>query len=121
MIFSKMASQSTGIQQLLAAEKKAAEKVAEARKRKARRLKQAKEEAAAEIDAYRLQREKQFKEQEGKVMGSEDDMKQRIDLQMHEKLAELNNNVANNSEKSLERLLALVGQIKPEKHINLRV
>lgn len=30
----KMASQSTGIQQLLAAEKRAAEKVAEARKRK---------------------------------------------------------------------------------------
>nr|XP_033772868.1 V-type proton ATPase subunit G 2 isoform X3 [Geotrypetes seraphini] len=35
-----MASQSQGIQQLLQAEKRAAEKVAEARKRKARRLKQ---------------------------------------------------------------------------------
>ncbi|XP_029371576.1 V-type proton ATPase subunit G 1 isoform X2 [Echeneis naucrates] len=38
-----MASQSQGIQQLLQAEKRAAEKVAEARKRKNRRLKQAKE------------------------------------------------------------------------------
>ncbi|XP_061478109.1 V-type proton ATPase subunit G 2 isoform X3 [Rhineura floridana] len=36
-----MASQTQGIQQLLQAEKRAAEKVAEARKRKARRLKQA--------------------------------------------------------------------------------
>ncbi|KAM9233350.1 V-type proton ATPase subunit G 2 isoform 2-T2 [Trichechus inunguis] len=36
-----MASQSQGIQQLLQAEKRAAEKVADARKRKARRLKQA--------------------------------------------------------------------------------
>ncbi|XP_030624561.1 V-type proton ATPase subunit G 1 isoform X2 [Chanos chanos] len=35
-----MASQSQGIQQLLQAEKRAAEKVAEARKRKNRRLKQ---------------------------------------------------------------------------------
>ena len=40
-----MASQTQGIQQLLSAEKRAAEKVAEARKRKNRRLKQAKEEA----------------------------------------------------------------------------
>jgi V-type H+-transporting ATPase subunit G len=40
-----MASQTGEIQQLLAAEKKAAEKVAEAKKRKNKRLKQAKEEA----------------------------------------------------------------------------
>ncbi|KAJ7308310.1 hypothetical protein JRQ81_008843 [Phrynocephalus forsythii] len=59
-----MASQSQGIQQLLQAEKRAAEKVAEARKRKNRRLKQAKEEAQAEIEQYRLQREKEFKAKE---------------------------------------------------------
>ncbi len=34
---------------------------------KARRLKQAKEEAQSEIEAYRLEREKQFKEFESKV------------------------------------------------------
>ena len=92
-----MASQTQGIQQLLAAEKRAAEKVAEARKRKwnnlviwlfssnfdsvillliislcnvsgkARRLKQAKEEAQAEIEVYRAEREKQFKDFESKV------------------------------------------------------
>ncbi|XP_025744100.2 V-type proton ATPase subunit G 1 isoform X1 [Callorhinus ursinus] len=59
-----MASQSQGIQQLLQAEKRAAEKVSEARKRKNRRLKQAKEEAQAEIEQYRLQREKEFKAKE---------------------------------------------------------
>ena len=48
-----MASQTAGIQQLLVAEKRAAEKVAEARKRKNRRLKQAKEEAQAEIEKYK--------------------------------------------------------------------
>ncbi|PNJ03567.1 ATP6V1G2-DDX39B isoform 3 [Pongo abelii] len=55
-----MASQSQGIQQLLQAEKRAAEKVADARKRKARRLKQAKEEAQMEVEQYRREREKEF-------------------------------------------------------------
>jgi len=48
-----MASQTQGIQQLLAAEKRAAEKINEARKRKNLRLKQAKQEAQAEIEKYR--------------------------------------------------------------------
>jgi putative protein kinase ArgK-like GTPase of G3E family len=48
-LLSTMASQTQGIQQLLVAEKRAAEKVAEARKRKNRRLKQAKEEAQVPI------------------------------------------------------------------------
>lgn len=48
-----MASQTAGIQQLLAAEKRAAEKINEARKKKAQRLRQAKQEAQAEIDKYR--------------------------------------------------------------------
>lgn len=51
-----MASQTAGIQQLLAAEKRAAEKINDARKRKALRLKQAKQEAQAEIEKYRLAR-----------------------------------------------------------------
>uniref|UniRef100_H0XJ74 V-type proton ATPase subunit G n=1 Tax=Otolemur garnettii TaxID=30611 RepID=H0XJ74_OTOGA len=55
-----MASQSQGIQQLLQAEKRAAEKVADARKRKARRLKQAKEEAQMEVEQYRREREQEF-------------------------------------------------------------
>ena len=88
-----MASQTQGIQQLLAAEKKAAERVAEARKRKleldtrhihqlvfkvsnvsmvlrtgkAKRLKQAKDEAQTEMDRYRIEREKQFKQYEQMV------------------------------------------------------
>ncbi len=43
----------SGIQQLLQAEKRAADKINEARKRKARRLKQAKDEAQQEIEKYR--------------------------------------------------------------------
>ena len=44
---------------MLSAEKRAAEKVSEARKRKNRRLKQAKEEAQAEIEKYKKEREQQ--------------------------------------------------------------
>lgn len=84
-----MASQTQGIQQLLIAEKRAAEKVLEARKcnfliiscfklhfiyfcthskkGKQKRLKQAKEEAQYEIEQYRQEREKQFKEFEKQV------------------------------------------------------
>uniref|UniRef100_A0A5S6QM08 V-type proton ATPase subunit G n=1 Tax=Trichuris muris TaxID=70415 RepID=A0A5S6QM08_TRIMR len=74
-----MASQTSGIQQLLAAEKKAAEQVNEARKRKARRLKQAKEEAQQEIEKYREQREQQFRQYEAKHLGSRQDIAQRIE------------------------------------------
>ncbi|XP_004412830.1 PREDICTED: V-type proton ATPase subunit G 1-like isoform X2 [Odobenus rosmarus divergens] len=47
-----MASQSQGIQQLLQAEKRAAEKVSEARKRKNRRLKQETQEKMTILQAY---------------------------------------------------------------------
>ncbi|KAF6112837.1 ATPase H+ transporting V1 subunit G2 [Phyllostomus discolor] len=62
-----MASQSQGIQQLLQAEKRAAEKVADARKRKARRLKQAKEEAQMEVEQYRREREQEFQSKQQAV------------------------------------------------------
>lgn len=84
-----MASQTQGIQQLLIAEKKAAEKVIcfhfvfsyliltsfiiqvqEARKKKTRRLKQAKEEALAEIERFRVERDQTFRDYESKHMGS---------------------------------------------------
>ena len=62
--------QTQGIQQLLVAEKRAAEKVSEARKRKNRRLKQAKEEAQAEIERYKAEREGQFRDHEARYAGS---------------------------------------------------
>nr|CAD7258053.1 unnamed protein product [Timema shepardi]CAD7569555.1 unnamed protein product [Timema californicum] len=107
-----MASQTQGIQQLLAAEKRAAEKVSEARKRKARRLKQAKEEAQDEIEKYRQEREKQFKEFEAKVMLIliEADTKVKID--------EMNKQVTVHKEQVIQKILELVYDIKPELHQN---
>ncbi|CAM2118702.1 unnamed protein product [Caretta caretta] len=67
-----MTSQSQGIQQLLQAEKRAKDKLEEAKKRKGKRLKQAKEEAIAEIDHYRLQREREFRHKQSNIMGSQE-------------------------------------------------
>uniref|UniRef100_A0A0C9QR53 V-type proton ATPase subunit G n=1 Tax=Fopius arisanus TaxID=64838 RepID=A0A0C9QR53_9HYME len=97
-----MASQTQGIQQLLAAEKKAADKVTEARKRKARRLKQAKEEAQEEIEKYRQERERQFREFEAKHMGSKEDVAARIDADTKIKIEEMNKGVAGHKDKVSE-------------------
>ena len=75
-----MASNTQGIQQLLTAEKRAAEKVSEARKRKNRRLKQAKEEAQAEIERYKAEREGQFREHEARYAGSKGNFNMHFDI-----------------------------------------
>ncbi|KAJ6654566.1 hypothetical protein lerEdw1_006719 [Lerista edwardsae] len=116
-----MASQSQGIQQLLQAEKRAAEKVAEARKRKNRRLKQAKEEAQAEIEQYRLHREKDFKEKEAAALGSHGSSTTEVEKETVEKMGLLQTNFEKNREDVLNSLLNVVCDIKPEIHLNYRI
>ncbi|XP_063989880.1 V-type proton ATPase subunit G [Diachasmimorpha longicaudata] len=116
-----MASQTQGIQQLLAAEKKAADKVTEARKRKARRLKQAKEEAQEEIEKYRQERERQFREFEAKHMGSKEDVAARIDADTKIKIEEMNKGVSGHKDKVIQEILQLVYNIKPELHKNYQI
>ncbi|KAK3858655.1 hypothetical protein Pcinc_035161 [Petrolisthes cinctipes] len=115
-----MASQSQGVQQLLAAEKKAAEKVAEARKRKARRLKQAKDEAQADIEKFRQERERQFKDYEAKYLGSQDDVALKIKQDTHIKITAMNKQVATRKDEVIERILQLVSDIRPELHVNAK-
>ncbi|XP_023674395.1 V-type proton ATPase subunit G 1 [Paramormyrops kingsleyae] len=116
-----MASQSQGIQQLLQAEKRAAEKVAEARKRKNRRLKQAKEEAQAEIEQYRLQREKEFKTKEAAALGSHGSSAVEVDKETADKMECIQKSYQQNREAVLGNLLKMVCDIKPEIHVNYRV
>ncbi|CAG9766437.1 unnamed protein product [Ceutorhynchus assimilis] len=115
-----MASQTQGIQQLLAAEKRAAEKVSEARKRKVKRLKQAKEEAQEEIGKYNKERERQFREFEAKHMGSKEDVAAKIDVDTKLRIAEMNRLVQGQKELVIQDILALVYDIKPEIHKNYR-
>ncbi|KPJ00747.1 PREDICTED: V-type proton ATPase subunit G [Papilio xuthus] len=116
-----MASQTQGIQQLLAAEKRAAEKVSEARKRKAKRLKQAKEEAQDEVEKYRQERERQFKEFEAKHMGTREGVAAKIDAETRVKIEEMNKMVQNQQEAVITDILNLVYDIKPELHVNYRI
>ncbi|XP_072309481.1 V-type proton ATPase subunit G 1 [Eucyclogobius newberryi] len=116
-----MASQSQGIQQLLQAEKRAAEKVAEARKRKNRRLKQAKEEAQAEIEQYRLQREKEFKTKEAAALGSHGNSAVEVDRDTVERMSRIQSSFKGNKEAVLSELLKRVCDIQPELHANYRV
>ena len=106
-----MASQSQGIQQLLQAEKRAAEKVSEARKRKNQRLKQAKEEAQAEIEQYRLQREKEFKAKEAEALGSHGSCSSEVEKETREKMTVLQNYFEQNRDEVLDNLLAFVCDI----------
>nr|UHA57770.1 V-ATPase G [Hyphantria cunea] len=115
-----MASQTQGIQQLLAAEKRAAEKVSEARKRKAKRLKQAKEEAQDEVEKYRQERERQFKEFEAKHMGTREGVAAKIEAETRVKIDEMNRMVKQQQEPVIKDILSLVYDIKPELHVNYR-
>lgn len=57
---------------------------------KAKRLKQAKEEAQDEIEKYRREREKQFREFEAKHMGSREDVAARIEQDTKIRIDEMN-------------------------------
>ncbi|MFH4979425.1 hypothetical protein AB6A40_006134 [Gnathostoma spinigerum] len=116
-----MASQTQGIQQLLAAEKRAAEKINEARKRKNQRLKQAKKEAQAEIEKYRQERERQFKAYEQKYLGTKGDIEAAIQKDTDETIKKMNETVAKNKQQVIIRLLQLVCDIRPELHHNLQL
>lgn len=115
-----MTSQSQGVQQLLAAEKRASEKVADARKRKAKRLKQAKDEAQLEIDRFKAEKERQFKEYEAKHMGSKEDIASKIEAETRQKMSDMNQLVAQNKKAVIEKLLNLVYDIEPQVHRNYR-
>jgi len=113
-----MASQSAGIQQLLIAEKRAAEKIDAARKRKQRRLKQAKDEAQSEVEAYRGERETAYKERETAHMGSRGDLEARIDGQTDVKLNEVDAAFQRNKDDVLKNLMDLVMDVEPQLHKN---
>ena len=87
---------------------------------KNQRLKEAKEEAAREIEDYRKQRDSQFQEEQKKFHGSKDDFQQKMKEESAEKLKTIQQEVHDHKEEVIQRLLALVYDIKPELHINYR-
>ncbi|XP_059849491.1 V-type proton ATPase subunit G 1-like [Hypanus sabinus] len=88
---------------------------------KNRRLKQAKEEAQAEIEQYRLQREKEFKNKEDAALGSHGDSATEVDKDTQEKIKVIRANYEQHKEIVLNNLLNLICDIKPEIHVNFRI
>ncbi|XP_009474554.1 PREDICTED: V-type proton ATPase subunit G 1 [Nipponia nippon] len=88
---------------------------------KNRRLKQAKEEAQAEIEQYRLQREKEFKAKEAAALGSHGSCTTEVEKETQEKMSVIQQNFQKNREVVLSQLLSLVCDIKPEIHVNYRI
>lgn len=101
-----MANQpSQEVQLLLAAEKRATEKVTEARKRKAQLLKKAKEEAAADIEQFKAERQIVFNKYETEHIGSKDDVAKKIDRDTSERLESMQKNVQTNKSFILNQLV----------------
>uniref|UniRef100_A0A8C0M9G0 V-type proton ATPase subunit G n=1 Tax=Canis lupus familiaris TaxID=9615 RepID=A0A8C0M9G0_CANLF len=115
-----MASQSQGIQQLLQAEKRAAEKVADARKRKARRLKQAKEEAQME-ELYRREREQEFQSKQQAAMGSQGNLSAEVEQATRRQVQGMQSSQQRNRERVLAQLLGMVCDVRPQVHPNYRI
>ncbi len=88
---------------------------------KNQRLKEAKEEAGMEIEAYRKERESQFKEKQKNVDGSKGDYTQKMEEEKVEKLDTIRQDIARNKQEVIKRLLNMVYDIKPELHQNKRV
>jgi V-type H+-transporting ATPase subunit G len=94
------------VQLLLAAEKRASEKVSDARKRKAQLLKKAKEEAAADIEQFKAERQIVFNKYETEHIGSKDDIAKQIDRDTTERLRTLQERMKTNQQKIIDALMA---------------
>lgn len=104
-----MANQpSQEVQLLLAAEKRATEKVSEARKRKAQLLKKAKEEAAADIEQFKAERQIVFNKYETEHIGSKDDIAKKIDRETTERLETMQKRMHTNRSKIVDELMGNV-------------
>ncbi len=88
---------------------------------KNQRLKEAKEEAGLEIETYRKEREVQFNEKKKNYDGSKDDFQKRMETDKLEKFKKIEEDVATNQGKVVQRLLDMVYDIKPELHRNMRI
>ncbi|KAL4833374.1 hypothetical protein H8958_016883 [Nasalis larvatus] len=86
---------------------------------KNRRLKQVKAAAQAEIEQYRLQREKEFKAKEAAALGSHGNCSTEVEKETQ--MTILQTYFRQNRHEVLDNLLAFVCDIRPEIHENYRI
>lgn len=83
-------------------------------------MKQAKEEAQDEIEKYRKERERQFRDFEAKHMGSREDVVAKIEQDTKHRIEEMNRAVSTHKEQVIQNILQLVYDIRPSMHKNYR-
>lgn len=81
-------------------------------------MKQAKDEATDEIEKYRSERERQFKEFEAKHMGSREGVAAKIEVDTKARIEEMNRAIVVQKESVILQVLNFVYDIKPEMHKN---
>lgn len=113
-------SPSLEVQQLLAAEKRATDLVAEARQRKALRLKRAKEEAAAEIEQFKAERQIIFNKYDTEHIGSKDEVAMKIERDTSSKLESMSQYMGASKNLLLAKLIEeVVEGVTPMLHRNM--
>ncbi|RZF33513.1 hypothetical protein LSTR_LSTR011352 [Laodelphax striatellus] len=103
-----MASQTPGIQLLLAAEQRTAHRIAEAKKKRIKRLKQAKEEALEEIEMYRQEREKKLEELEEELDKLREQDAEKIEMKTKFRIDKMKNSVDKNKQVVIDKILELI-------------
>lgn len=113
-------SPSLEVQQLLAAEKRATDLVSEARQRKVQRLKRAKEEAAAEIEQFKAERQILFNKYDTEHIGSKDEIAKKIEQDTNNKLESMEHYIGSTRGLVLDKLIEeVVESVTPKLHQNM--
>ncbi|XP_016072444.1 PREDICTED: V-type proton ATPase subunit G 3 [Miniopterus natalensis] len=73
-----------------------------------------------EIDQYRLQRDREFRTKQAKVMGSQSNLSEEIDGQTLEAIKDMRGGYHQRVEGVLAQVLNMVCDVKPEIHANYR-
>merc|ERR1712226_1390240 len=115
---SKMAAQTQNIQKLLQAEKRAQDVISQARVKKQARMKQAKDEAKAEVLAFKAQRESEFKQLEGQVLGDKRQAEANMQTKTDFDIQKIQVRVEQTENAVIDMLSQLVCDVKPVLHKN---
>lgn len=103
---------------MLKAEKEAHEIVSKARKYRQDKLKQAKSDAAAEIDAYKAQKDKELKEFESKNAGGVGELEKEAESTVQGDLKEIEQVISKKQNDVVKLLVEAVTKPTAEKHVN---
>lgn len=112
------AQNSSGIQTLLEAERKAQEIVQHARAYRAQRLKAAKTDAAKEVEEYKQNKETEFKNRESQNTGQSSEIKSKAENEVKSDLQTIKEQTASKREEVIKYLLEGVCTAHPRLHIN---